>query len=164
MRFGLAYLLTGALAIAAVAAVYLADPRGSGPRHAPSGPEAPLVQPRIPQERWGHAQQYRHVTVLALGPVADRRRRYEAATARITFSAASLAVSNDGGKTFQDLAGEPMGACGYHWSGYGVNAITAIEGCVPWWATDPGGAHAHQWLRIENLVPVARFVLMRLSG
>jgi hypothetical protein len=98
---------------------------------------------------------------ITLGPAADRRRRYEFAFVRIEFMSATLSVSNDHGKTFFRLQGEPMGACGYHWQGYGVNAILATRDCVPQWAIGEGGRHAQEWLRIENLVPFARIVFVR---
>jgi hypothetical protein len=159
LRFRLDYLLTVILASAGIAGAYLAAPRTSKR----VGRTLTARRHPIPAERWGHAMRYRHLMVVTLGPAADRRRRYEAGTARISYSAAALAVSDDGGRTFHDLTGQPMGACGYHWFGFGVNAITAVASCVPWWATEPGGTHAHQWLRIENLVPRPRFVVMRLG-
>jgi hypothetical protein len=79
----------------------------------------------------------------------------------IRFDSAAMGVSSDHGRTFHVLGGEPMGRCGWHWQGWGVNAIVATRNCVPTWAVDAGGRHARQWLRIENLVPFARVVLVK---
>jgi hypothetical protein len=115
----------------------------------------------IPSRSWGHVYRGRRGMVVTLGPAADRRRKYEHGSAQVGFASAGLAVSNDRGKTFFILKGEPMGSCGYHWQGYGVNAILATRDCVPGWATSSAGRHAKQWLRIENLVPFARMVLVK---
>jgi hypothetical protein len=100
---------------------------------------------------------------VTLGPAADPRRKYELGYDRIEFESAGIAVSNDFGRTFLRLEGEPMGRCGYHWHGYGVNAIIATRGCVPVWAHGAAGGPAREWVRIENLVPFARVVLVRFT-
>jgi hypothetical protein len=146
-------LVVGAAAVVA-AAFYVLAPRSPESRSSP--------RPRtIPAERWGHATSYGRGMFVTLGPAADRRRRYELGFGRIEFISATLSVSNDHGKTFFRLHGEPMGVCGYHWQGYGVNAILATRDCVPPWAKGEGGQHAQEWLRIENLVPFARIVFVR---
>jgi len=125
-------------------------------------PDVSGIHATIPATAWGRVARNADRMVVTLGPAADRRRKYEHSSGRIAFAAAGLAVSNDSGRTFIVLQGEPMGACGYHWQGYGVNAILATRDCVPSWATSKGH-HAEQWLRIENLVPFARLVLVKFS-
>jgi hypothetical protein len=117
----------------------------------------------IPATSWGHVIRGTRGMLVTLGPAADRRRKYEHSFGRIAFVPAGLAVSNDRGRTFFVLQGEPMGKCGFHWQGYGVNAILATRGCVPLWATSKAGARARQWFRIENLVPFARMVMLKFS-
>jgi hypothetical protein len=126
-------------------------------------PDVPVEERHadIPSAAWGHVAHGARMMVVTLGPAADRRRKYEHSSGRIDFASAGLAVSNDGGKSFFMLRGEPMGRCGYHWQGYGVNAILATHTCVPGWATSSTGRPAQQWLRIENLVPFARMVAVR---
>ena len=157
-RFRLAFFLLPFVAVALVAGAYSATTADFG------SPPHPTPDPKIPAGAWGHVAHYRNFTVLTLGPVADPRRRYEHGSARISFTSASLEVSNDGGKSFHPLDGEPMGVCGYHWQGFGVNAIVALKDCVPSGVKDPSGAPAHEWIRVENLVPQARFVVLRTSG
>src|SRR3954468_1084528 len=123
-------------------------------------PDVGTVHTSIPAVAWGRVAHHQGQMVVTLGPAADRRRKYELSSGRIAFAAAGLAVSNDSGRTYFVLQGQPMGACGYHWQGYGVNAILATRGCVPGWATSRGRP-ARQWLRIENLVPYARVVLVK---
>jgi hypothetical protein len=117
----------------------------------------------IPAAAWGHVAHHRTAMLVTLGPAADRRRRYEESSGRVAFRPAGLLVSNDAGRTFFVLQGQPMGRCGYHWQGYGVNAILANRKCVPGWATSKAGRHAQQWMRIENLVPFARLVLVKFA-
>ena len=103
---------------------------------------------------------YDGAIIVTLGPAADRRRKYEQSFHRVEFDSVGILVSNDRGRTFFHLAGEPMGRCGYHWQGYGMNVIVARQDCVPVWATDTAGVRAREWVRIENLVPYARIVLV----
>ncbi|HEX6714677.1 MAG TPA: hypothetical protein VF066_14895 [Thermoleophilaceae bacterium] len=100
---------------------------------------------------------------VTLGPAADRRRRREMAFDRVEFGTAGISISNDGGRTFHALEGKPMGQCGVHWQGWGLNAIVATHACVPSWALGSTGRIAGEWLRIENLVPYARVVLIRTT-
>jgi hypothetical protein len=123
-------------------------------------PDVSGIHSQIPATAWGRVAHQQDQMVVTLGPAADRRRKYERSSGHVAFAAAGMAVSNDSGRTFFVLQGQPMGNCGYHWEGYGVNAILATRGCVPGWATSRGH-HARQWLRIENLVPFARVVLVK---
>ena len=157
-RFRLAFLL-----VMAVAAVLVAGADWATRADVGTSPP-PVHERKIPAGAWGHVARYRNFTVLTLGPVADRRRRYEHGSSQISFTSASLEVSNDGGKSFHTLDGEPMGLCGYHWQGFGVNAIVALKACVPSGVKDASGAPALEWIRVENLVPKARFVVLRTSG
>jgi hypothetical protein len=144
-------------------------PRAEAPRQ-PQAPPSTARQadaPRadrhavIPSTLWGQTIYRQEGMSVMLGPAADRRRRYELALGRHDHTPTTLLVSNDGGRTFFPLPGSPMGHCGYHWQGYGVNAILAQHECVPWWAVDRSGAHAERWVRVENLVPFARVVMLR---
>jgi hypothetical protein len=101
---------------------------------------------------------------LTLGPAADRRRRRELTFDRVEFSSAGISISNDNGRTFHGLEGAPMGVCGYHWQGWGLNAIVATSKCVPSWARGSTGRTAREWMRVENLVPFARVVLVKFGG
>jgi hypothetical protein len=112
----------------------------------------------IPSDAWGHATYRTRGMSVTLGPSADRRHRYELSFDRSDLAPAGLEVSNDRGRTFFVLEGEPMGKCGYHWQGYGVNAILAVRECVPIWAVDDAGQQPKFWLRVENLVSFARVV------
>ena len=153
-RFLLAkFALLVAAAGLVAAAFHVLDPGSPESRSKPRS--------RLPATSWGRATSYGRGMFVTLGPAADRRRRYELSFGRIEFMSATLSVSNDHGKTFFRLYGEPMGACGYHWQGYGVNAILATRDCVPTWADSDRGQHAQEWLRIENLVPFARIVFVR---
>jgi hypothetical protein len=100
---------------------------------------------------------------VTLGPAADRSRKRELSFDRVEFNSAGILISNDGGRTFHRLEGSPMGSCGFHWQGYGLNAIVATRACVPSWALGTTGRTAREWLRIENLVPYARVALVRFS-
>src|SRR3954452_11144336 len=157
-RFRLAYLAVSLVALGfAASAVYWPDPSAPDARSHQNGPD----HRRIPARSWGHAASYDGAMFVTLGPAADRRRKYEFSFERVEFSAAAISISNDRGRTFHALQGEPMGRCGYHWQGYGINAIVATHECVPGWAHDKAGAQAPEWMRIENLVPFARFVVVR---
>jgi hypothetical protein len=125
-------------------------------------PDLSGMHTSIPAAAWGRVARQQGRMVVTLGPVADRSRKYELSSGRGASFPAGLAVSNDSGRTFFVLQGEPMGNCGFHWQGYGVNAILAVRKCVPGWATK-SGRHASQWLRIENLVPFARQVLVKFG-
>jgi hypothetical protein len=146
-----------ALALAATALLW--------PHPQPSRPLEPAAYHAvIPSKAWGHAT-YRTLGMsVTLGPAGDRRRRYELGFDRSDLAPAGLLVSNDRGRTYFALQGTPMGSCGYHWQGYGVNAILAARDCVPVWANDDSGAHAKFWLRVENLVPFARMVFLKYSS
>jgi hypothetical protein len=117
----------------------------------------------IPSGAWGHAANAKSGMLVTLGPAADRRRRYQLGMSQIRFDSAAIAVSSDRGRTFHVIQGQPMGRCGFHWQGFGLNAIVATRDCVPPWAVDAGGGHAREWLRLENLVPFARMVMVRYS-
>jgi hypothetical protein len=119
-------------------------------------------RPAIDPADYGHVQAYDGYMLFTLAPNTDQRRKYELGFGRVMFTSAGLAVSSDG-KRFYPLQGEPMGNCGYHWQGYGLNVIVAIGKCVPVWATVSGDpkTHAAEWLRVENLAPVGRRVLLK---
>lgn len=157
-RFRFAYLAVALAALALTAtAVYWPEPSSPNAR----AHQISRDHRHIPSRIWGHAASYDGAMFVTLGPAADRRRKYELSFDRVEFSAAAISISNDRGRTFHALQGEPMGRCGYHWQGYGINAIVATHECVPGWARDKAGAHAPEWMRIENLVPFARFVVVR---
>jgi hypothetical protein len=118
---------------------------------------------RPPVRRWGRVTPYAGGMVVTLGPAEDRRRRRELTFDRVEFGSAGISISNDGGRTFHSVEGKPMGTCGFHWQGYGINAIVATHKCVPSWALGSTGRTAREWLRIENLVPYARVVLVMFS-
>jgi hypothetical protein len=100
---------------------------------------------------------------VTLGPAGDRRHRHEFVFDRVEFASAGISISNDSGRTFVPVGGSPMVNCGFHWEGYGLNAIVATRRCVPSWATGRSGRRGRQWLRLENLVPHARVVLVRFA-
>lgn len=161
-RFRLAYAAVALAAAGLVALTFYAVPR---PPAADSGWPASTFAPRraakpIPEWRWGRLEARPGLTLFTLGPVGDSRRKYEFVVHRIVFEYGALMVSEDGGKTFQRLPGEPMGPCGFHWQGFGVNAIVAIRHCVP--LPDGHGPpdQAREWLRVENLQPVARIAAL----
>jgi hypothetical protein len=151
------------LAAVAVVGAVLVWPSGEAPRpqSAAGRQPRPLRHSAIPSTLWGQAIYRQEGMSVMLGPAGDRRRRYELALGRGDHAPATLLVSNDRGRTFFPLRGSPMGRCGYHWQGYGVNAILAERECVPWWAVDSSGDHARRWVRVENLVPFARVVMLR---
>jgi hypothetical protein len=156
--FRLAFVAVVLAACGAVAlALYHPAPQLAKP--APRPPSAP----RLPPGSWGHVTAYAGGMFVTLGPAADRRRRSELVFDRVEFSSAGVSISNDRGRTFHQVAGKPMGSCGYHWQGYGLNAIVATRECVPSWATGKGGRTGREWMRLENLVPYARVVLIRFS-
>ena len=121
--------------------------------------------PAIDPADYGHVQAFDGAMVFTLAPNSDQRHKYELGFGRVMFTSAGIAVSNDG-KRFFPLDGEPMGDCGYHWQGHGLNVIVAIAKCVPAWASvtgDPQQHHAAEWIRVENLAPVGRRVLLRFD-
>jgi hypothetical protein len=124
-------------------------------------PGSPAKNP--PRRNWGRVARYAGGYFVTLGPAADRRRRRELTFDRVEFASAGISISNDNGHTFHQLEGKPMGVCGYHWEGWGLNAIVATRTCVPGWALGSTGHTALEWLRVENLVPFARVVLVRFS-
>jgi hypothetical protein len=171
--FPLAYVAVALSAVALVAGTFasvhprpqVAQVRALLPRTIGSDaarPDVSGIHTQIPAKAWGRVAHHQGRMVVTLGPAADRSRKYELSSGRIAFAAAGLAVSNDSGRTFIVLQGQPMGQCGYHWQGYGVNAILATRDCVPGWAKSRG-RQARQWLRIENLVPFARVVLVKFG-
>jgi hypothetical protein len=157
--FRLAYAAVTAAALALVAVGLLWRQPSPRPKPHPAGDHV-----AIPSSAWGHALYRTRGMAVTLGPAADRRRRYELAFDRSDIAPAGLLVSNDRGHTYFALQGSPMGRCGFHWQGYGVNAILAARDCVPVWAHDNSGAHAKFWLRVENLVPFARVVFLKYSS
>lgn len=158
-RFRLLYLSLATVAILALGVtVKIAGEPRQKPLHGPSEGHT------VPEKDWGHVRAYDGLLQFFLGPASDQRRKYELGFGRVMFTSAGIGVSNDGGKTFYPLQGEPMGECGYHWQGQGVNVIVAIAKCVPGWATvtgDPEGGHAAEWIRVENLSPKARVVILK---
>lgn len=122
------------------------------------------IKSAIDAKDYGHVRAYDGEWYITLAPNSELSlRRWELGLGRVMFVSAGIAVSNDG-KNFYPLQGEPMGKCGYHWSGLGLNAMVAVKDCVPGWATvtgDPDNGHAAEWIRIENLAPVARVVLIK---
>ena len=118
----------------------------------------------IEESAWGHVQAHDGAYVFTLGPAADTRRRYELGLGRVTFTAAAMIVADDAkGTNAVQLDGEPMGECGFHFQGHGINAIVAIKKCVPSWASVTGSpkTHAAEWIRVENLRSKPRVVLLR---
>jgi hypothetical protein len=164
-RWAYAGLALAALALVGAALVWPSakEPRRRQVQPAADGPGQRSQAERhtaIPSILWGQTIYRPEGMSVMLGPAADRRRRYELALGRHDHTPMTLLVSNDRGRTFFPLPGSPMGRCGYHWQGYGVNAILANGDCVPWWAVDRSGAHATRWVRVENLVPFARVVML----
>ena len=152
--FALAYVVLG-VAVLGLIAVASRSP------HARPTSAGPRQSTWIPATAWGRATNYDGAIIVTLGPAGDRRRKYEHGFARLEFDSVGILVSSDRGRTFFRLAGEPMGRCGFHWQGYGMNVIVARQACVPVWATGRGGVRAREWVRIENLVPYARIVLVK---
>lgn len=152
-KFRLLYLSLAAVVIISLGVTVIFASQGrQKPVHGPTGANTGSV----PEDDWGHVRAYDGLLQFFLGPVSDQRRKYELGFGRVMFTSAGIGVSNGGGKTFYPLQGEPMGECGYHWQGYGVNVIVAIAKCVPGWATvtgDPENGRAVEWLRVENLTP-----------
>jgi hypothetical protein len=147
--------LLSAAGLAAAAALLLPGAQ-SGPdrtiRHGARGAG-------ISKSEWGRVQYFNGLIVFTLAPTGDRRRRHELSFDE-PFTAAGLAISNGETKA-TPLEGTPMGVCGYHWQGIGFNAIATTGACVPLWATTATGHHARVWVRVENLMPVARVVVLQ---
>lgn len=150
-RFRLAKFLIPVVLLALLAASYTVHP--SVPKQ-----NTPPIDPAD----YGHVEAHDGALLFTLAPVSDQRHKYELGLGRVMFVSAGIAVSNDG-KNFYPLQGEPMGKCGYHWQGHGLNVIVAIKDCVPGWASVTGSpkTHAVEWVRVDNLSPVARRVLLR---
>jgi hypothetical protein len=129
----------------------------------PALPEG-TAQQAIDAKDYGHIRAYDGEWYITLAPNSDvNLHRWELGLGRPMFTSAGLAVSNDG-KNFYPLEGKPMGQCRYHWRGLGLNAVVAIGKCVPGWASvtgDPANHHAAEWIRLENLTPRPRVVLLK---
>lgn len=150
-RFRTAFLLIPAVLLALLAATFTLPSHVSV--HAP---------PAIDPADYGHVQAYDGYFLFTLAPNSDLHlRRYELGFGRVMFASAGMGISLDG-KKFAPLQGGPMGQCGYHWQGGGVNALVAIGRCVPGWATVTGSTgHAAEWIRVENLLPKPVVVLLK---
>lgn len=150
-RFRLAYLAIPVVLLALLAASFTVHPH-----------IAKTTTPAIDPADYGHVEAHDGALVFTLAPVADQRHKYELGLGRVMFTSAGIAVSNDG-RNFVPLEGKPMGKCGYHWQGYGLNVLVAIKDCVPGWASVTGSpkTHAVEWVRAENLTPNGRKVLLR---
>ena len=154
-RFRLAFAsLAAILALTYLAFVAL-------PLKLPSAPVAAAAS--VDEADWGHVRALDGAFQFMLAPNTDQRRKYELGFGRVTFTSAGVIVADDEHMTNAVvLNGEPMGNCGYHWQGRGVNVIAAINRCVPAWATVTGSTgHAQQWIRAECLRPKPCVVVVK---
>ena len=174
VRFRLAYLILALVAVAgpvvAVIASHTSGSRTVRPQRA-SGPTTlpqrdwPRVAYGFAESKWGRLRPGRGASELVLGPIADRRSRFQIRLTSVRFGA-GIAVADKESVAPLPLGGGPTAAgCLSHFQGEGVNAVVAIGDCVPAWAV-VGGRKAAEWVMVENArpTPVAVYVASAPDG
>jgi hypothetical protein len=167
-RFRLAYLILALVAVAGpVVAVIASRTSGSGmmrPQRA-SGPTTlpqrnwPRVAYGFAESKWGKLRPGRGASELVLGPIADRRSRFQIRLTSVRFGAGIAVADRESVKPLPLGGGPTAAACLSHLQGEGVNVVMAIGHCVPAWAV-VGGRRAVEWVMVENArpTPVAVYV------
>lgn len=120
--------------------------------------------PTVDEADWGHVRAFDGIYAFTLAPNTDQRKKYELGLGRATFTSAGVLVADDEKMTnAQVLDGEPMGKCGFHFQGRGVNVLIALGKCVPSWATVTGApeTQAAAWIRVDNNGPKPVVVVVR---
>jgi hypothetical protein len=171
VRFRLAYLILALVAVAGPAiAVITSRTSGSGavqPQRASGRATVPQrdwpqVAYGFPERNWGKLRPGREASELVLGPITDRRSRFQIRLSRVRFGA-GVAVTDSESVTPVPLRGGPTAAaCLSHFQGAGVNVVMAIGHCVPAWAV-VGGRKAVEWVMVENARPTPVAVYVQLA-